>query len=223
MTATSHHHCQIAARTWGRSTNSHEGCAAWSHRKSATSFLWDRVAARTARYLTIILLAVAGGCSQHPAAGGNADSAKAMSSTGAPPGRLGGMMAGGRGGMSMMRGAAPDTSAAPTANASAAAAANGCPAGDQRLVDEGRAVFGGAGNCFACHGLDARGTALAPNLVDTRWLDIDGSYMAIAGLVRTGVAKPKQHSAPMPALGGAALSGSQGCAVAAYVYSISHR
>lgn len=223
MTDTSHHHYQIAARTLGRSTNSHDWCARWSDRKSATSSQWENVAARTARYLTIILLAVAGGCSQRPGAGGNVDSTKAMSSSGAPPRRLGGMMAGGRGGMSMMRAVAPDTSAAPTANASAAAAAGDCPAVDQRLVDEGRAVFSGAGNCFACHGLDAGGTALAPNLVDTRWLDIDGSYMAIAGLVRTGVAKPKQHSAPMPALGGAALSGSQVCAVAAYVYSLSHR
>jgi mono/diheme cytochrome c family protein len=94
---------------------------------------------------------------------------------------------------------------------------------DQRLVDAGRAVFSGTGNCFACHGPNAQGTALAPNLTDAPWLDIDGSYAAIAGLVRTGVAKPRQYATPMPALGGAALSGSQVCAVAAYVCSLTHR
>lgn len=94
---------------------------------------------------------------------------------------------------------------------------------DQRLVDAGRAVFSGTGHCFACHGPNAQGTALAPNLTDASWLDIDGSYAVIAGLVRTGVAKPRQYATPMPALGGAALSGSQVCAVAAYVYSLTHR
>jgi mono/diheme cytochrome c family protein len=150
------------------------------------------------------------------------DSTKASSGTGAAPRRMGGMM-GGMGGMSMMGAAAPDPSAAPTTRAAPAAAAAACPAIDQRLVDEGRAVFSGTGNCFACHGPNAKGTALAPNLTDASWLDIDGSYAAIAGLVRTGVTKPKQYSTPMPALGGAALSGSQVCAVAAYVYSLAHR
>lgn len=151
------------------------------------------------------------------------DSTKATSGTGAAPRRMGGMMAGGMGGMSMMGAAAPDPSAAPTTRAAPAAAAAACPVVDQHLVDEGRAVFSGTGNCFACHGPNAKGTALAPNLTDASWLDIDGSYGAIAELVRTGVAKPRQHSTPMPALGGATLSGSQVCAVAAYVYSLSHR
>jgi mono/diheme cytochrome c family protein len=56
-----------------------------------------------------------------------------------------------------------------------------------------------------------------------RWLNIDGSYAAIAGLVRTGVPNPKQHSAPMPPMGGATMSAVQVCAVAAYVYSLGHR
>ncbi|MHB1863164.1 MAG: c-type cytochrome [Gemmatimonadaceae bacterium] len=94
---------------------------------------------------------------------------------------------------------------------------------DKTMADRGRAVFSGAGNCFVCHALNAQGTALAPNLTDTTWLNIDGSYAAIAGLVRAGVPKPKQHPAPMPPLGGASLSAPQVCAVAAYVYSISHR
>jgi mono/diheme cytochrome c family protein len=107
--------------------------------------------------------------------------------------------------------------------AAPAAAAAACPVSDQRLVDARRVVFSGTGHCFACHGPNAQGTALAPNLTDAPWLDIDGSYAAIAGLVRTGVAKPRQYATPMPALGGAALSGSQVCAVAAYLYSLTHR
>ncbi len=120
----------------------------------------------------------------------------------------------------MMGAAAPDTSAALTARAVSASVAAGCPPVSQSLVDQGRTVFSGAGTCYACHGASAKGTALAPNLTDSAWLNIDGSYAAIAGLVTSGVARPKQHSAPMPA---ATVSGSQVCAVAAYVYSLSHR
>jgi mono/diheme cytochrome c family protein len=131
------------------------------------------------------------------------------------------MMAGAMGSMPTRMGAA-DTSAAPAVRASPHDTAADCPPASQPLADRGRAVFTGAGNCFACHGANAKGTALAPNLTDAQWLNIDGSYASIAALVRTGVAKPKQHAAPMPALGGAALNGSQVCAVAAYVYSLSH-
>ncbi len=133
------------------------------------------------------------------------------------------MMGGRMGAGKMMGAAAPDTGAAPLAHASTAAAVAGCPPVSQDLVDEGRAVFSGTGTCFACHGPTASGTAIAPNLTDAPWLNIDGSYAAIVGLVRTGVPHPKQYPAPMPARGGAALSESQVCAVAGYVYSVSHR
>ncbi|HVA58061.1 MAG TPA: c-type cytochrome [Gemmatimonadaceae bacterium] len=135
----------------------------------------------------------------------------------------GGMMGGATGSMPMTMGAArADTSAAPTPKATHAAGTPDCPPVDQALVDRGRAVFSGSGTCFACHGPNAKGTALAPNLTDPQWLNIDGSYASIVGLVRTGVPKPKQHAAPMPALGGATLTGAQVCAVAAYVYSLGH-
>ncbi len=68
-----------------------------------------------------------------------------------------------------------------------------------------------------------RYTAIAPDLTDAQRLNIDGSYAAIVSLVRSGVPKPKQHAAPIPALDGAASSGPQVCAVAAYVYSLGHR
>jgi len=132
----------------------------------------------------------------------------------------GGMMGGATGSMPMMGNAPAGTSANPTSRAAQAAPTVDCPPVSQKLVDAGRAIFSGAGNCFACHG--AKGTPLAPDLTDKQWINIDGSYGSIVGLVRSGVPKPKQHAAPMPAMGGASLSSSQVCAVAAYVYSLSH-
>ena len=90
-------------------------------------------------------------------------------------------------------------------------------------AQDGRAVFEGKGNCFACHGRDAKGTPLAPDLTDSTWINIDGSLPAIRDLVRTGVAKPKQHPAPMPPMGGARLTEKEIAAVAAYVAGLSAR
>lgn len=126
----------------------------------------------------------------------------------------GGMM--GRDGM--MSGPA-DTAAAPRARA-VTASAPGCPDISQALTDAGRRVFTGGGNCYTCHGSDAHGSALAPNLTDTTWLDIGGSYAAIADLVRAGVPNPKQFPAPMPSMGGAELTDEQICAVSAYVLGL---
>jgi mono/diheme cytochrome c family protein len=127
----------------------------------------------------------------------------------------GGMMGGG-----MMGGR--DTGAAPRPAPARAPAVAGCPAVDERLVAAGRAVFTGGGNCQSCHGADARGTPIAPDLTDDQWLNIDGSYGSIAQLVRTGVPRPKQYAAPMPPMGGASLTPEQVCAVAGYVYSLGH-
>jgi len=90
------------------------------------------------------------------------------------------------------------------------------------LVKEGKSIFTGAGNCYACHGPGAEGTPLAPTLHQHKWLDADSSYAGIEALINTGVPQPKQHPAPMPAKGGADLTAQQVCAVAAYVYSLSH-
>lgn len=96
------------------------------------------------------------------------------------------------------------------------------PAGaTQADVDAGQKLFTSNGNCFSCHGQTAGGTAMAPALNDAKWLNIDGSFAAIQGLVKAGVAQPKEYPAPMPAMGGAALTDQQVKEVAAYVYSIS--
>jgi mono/diheme cytochrome c family protein len=130
----------------------------------------------------------------------------------------------GRGRMPMMGGmmAGPaDTAAAPAARVTQGTAP-GCPDVARALVDSGRGIFTGSGNCFACHGSDARGTSVAPDLTDGSWLDIDGSYAAIVGVVRSGIPHPTRYPAPMPADGGARLSPDQECAVAAYVFGLGH-
>jgi len=90
----------------------------------------------------------------------------------------------------------------------------------------GDSIFHGqvaGGTCTACHGQDAKGTAVAPNLTDSQWLNGDGSYDFIVNTVTNGVPKPKEHPAPMPPKGGAQLTDDQVKAVAAYVYSLSHK
>jgi mono/diheme cytochrome c family protein len=155
-----------------------------------------------------------------PSAGSQPPEGQPGDTTTEPSGGMGGMM--GRGGMPMMGGmmsGPADTAAAPAAKAREASAP-GCPDVSRPLVDEGRSIFTGAGNCYACHGSDAKGTAVAPSLTDGQWLDVDGSYAAIVGLVRAGVAHPKRFPAPMPAEGGARLTTEQVCAVAAYVQGL---
>jgi mono/diheme cytochrome c family protein len=94
------------------------------------------------------------------------------------------------------------------------------------LIALGDSIFHGqvaGGTCTACHGQDAKGTAVAPDLTDNQWLNGDGSYQFIVHTVHTGVPQPKQHPAPMPPMGGATLTDAQVNAVAAYVYSLSHK
>lgn len=87
-------------------------------------------------------------------------------------------------------------------------------------VAAGQQIFTSVGNCYTCHGPDATGTALAPNLTDSEWINIDGTFASIQQNVRTGVPQPKQHPAPMPAMGGANLNDDQIRQVSAYVWSL---
>ena len=105
----------------------------------------------------------------------------------------------------------PATTGATTAGAPPAGAT-------PEMVASGQTTFGQI--CFSCHGADAKGTQLAPNLTDAEWLNTDGTYDGIQKVVKEGVATPKQHPAPMPAMGGGNLSDDQVKAVAAYVWSL---
>lgn len=87
----------------------------------------------------------------------------------------------------------------------------------------GKSIFTSKGLCHACHGPDAKGTALAPDLTDDTWLNIDGELESIVELVKTGVPSPKSAPAPMPPMGGARLTDEEVQAVARYVYSLSQK
>jgi mono/diheme cytochrome c family protein len=120
---------------------------------------------------------------------------------------------------------AQDTGKKAAAAAAKPAGGGGGPMSPQ-VIAQGDSVFHGqlaGGTCTACHGQDAKGTAVAPDLTDNQWINGDGSYQFIVNTVTNGVPKPKQHPAPMPPRGGAPLNDDQVKSVAAYVYSLSHK
>jgi mono/diheme cytochrome c family protein len=94
------------------------------------------------------------------------------------------------------------------------------------MVALGDRVFhgevGGAA-CAGCHGDNGQGTTLAPPLNGKNWLWSDGSYAGIKKTITDGVPQPKEYRSPMPPMGGAQLTPDQVSAVAAYVWSLSHR
>lgn len=101
---------------------------------------------------------------------------------------------------------------------------DGTAAAQPRALEQdttGEAIFKGKGMCHVCHGADAKGTPLAPDLTDDEWLNIDGSVEGIVEIVTNGVPEPKEHPAPMPPLGGADLSEAEVQSVAEYVKSLS--
>ena len=77
--------------------------------------------------------------------------------------------------------------------------------------------------CAGCHGNNAAGTPLGPDLTTTMWLWGDGSLPSIERIITDGVANPKNYRSPMPPMGGAQLSPSQVNAVSAYIWALSHR
>jgi mono/diheme cytochrome c family protein len=100
------------------------------------------------------------------------------------------------------------------------------PAGaTQAMVTLGQRIYlgqvGGA-TCTGCHGADAKGTPLGPNLTHTQWLWGDGSFASIAKTITNGVPQPKQYRSAMPPMGGAQLAPDQVSALAAYIWALSH-
>jgi glucose/arabinose dehydrogenase/mono/diheme cytochrome c family protein len=123
--------------------------------------------------------------------------------------------------------AKPPEGTHPDAGAAAAVANLPIPAGatKQMLALGDRIYHGQAGDatCTGCHGANATGTALGPDLTDAQWLWSDGSFAAIAKTITSGVPEPKEYRSPMPPMGGAELSSAQVSAVAAYIWALSHR
>lgn len=88
------------------------------------------------------------------------------------------------------------------------------------MVEEGRDLFNGGGICRTCH-LDGTGGPLAPDLTDDDWLNVDGEYLSIVELVKTGVSEPIKYPGAMLPRAGMPLTDAQVEAVAAYAYMLS--
>ena len=91
------------------------------------------------------------------------------------------------------------------------------------MVEEGEAIYSGAGICFTCHVATGEGIPnLGADLTDDEWLHTDGSYEALVENIMEGVTSQESSSGvPMPAKGGAAITDDQVKAVAAYVWTLS--
>lgn len=91
------------------------------------------------------------------------------------------------------------------------------------MVEQGKAIYGGAGICSSCHGPAGAGIpSLGADLTDAEWLHSDGSYDGVAKTVMDGVtAQASSSGVPMPAKGGTNISDDDVKAVAAYVWTLS--
>jgi mono/diheme cytochrome c family protein len=95
--------------------------------------------------------------------------------------------------------------------------------GEQVAQDPGKAIYTTKGLCFVCHGPAGEGTALAPALADSAWLNFEErpALEQLQKLVKEGVPNPVEYDAPMPPMGGAQLSEAEITAVAEYVLKLS--
>ena len=97
------------------------------------------------------------------------------------------------------------------------------PGVSAEIVESGREIFAGPGNCAKCHGEDATGL-VGPDLTDDVWLDAKGSYLAIGRLIVNGVSESEStRGIPMPPKGGSAITEAEIERVAAYVWYLSHQ
>lgn len=106
----------------------------------------------------------------------------------------------------------------------AAVPADSLPPGvTQAMVTKGRQVFTGAGLCIACHGMEGKG-GIGPDLTDAKWLHGKGDFAEIVSRIMQGVSSDSSQSGQiMPPRGGGGIDDAQVRAVAAYVWSLSHR
>ena len=100
------------------------------------------------------------------------------------------------------------------------------PGATQEQVALGDRIFhgeiGGA-TCAGCHGSDAKGTPVGPDLTSGTWLWGDGSLPAIAQTITNGVPEPKTYSGAMPPMGGVKLSQDEIKALTAYVWAVAQQ
>jgi mono/diheme cytochrome c family protein len=84
------------------------------------------------------------------------------------------------------------------------------------MIEAGRKIFHGQGNCYACHGEKLQGGPIAPPLTGKAWRHISGTFDAIVDRIDNGLA----NTLMVPHPGG--ISESQIFLVATYVYTMSH-
>ena len=122
--------------------------------------------------------------------------------------------------------ASSETGSTPKDTSSKDASSKGAASGaalSPELIAQGDKIFHGAGNCYACHGTNAQGS-VGPNLTDAEWIHSKGTYEDIVAQVTKGVPKEESKSGiVMPPKGGSTISDDEVKAVAAYVYSLSHK
>jgi glucose/arabinose dehydrogenase/mono/diheme cytochrome c family protein len=130
---------------------------------------------------------------------------------------------------SSQRRSAPGGGAAPAEPADSGAppvSRAALPAGiTPTVVALGDSIYHGqvaGGTCAGCHGQNAKGTPLGPDLTDSEWIWGNGSLPSVTRTIREGVPAPKQHTGVMPPMGGAQLTSAQLAAIGAYIYSLSH-
>jgi glucose/arabinose dehydrogenase/mono/diheme cytochrome c family protein len=100
------------------------------------------------------------------------------------------------------------------------------PGSTPEQVAFGKRIFhgeAGGATCAGCHGSDAVGTPVGPDLTTGRWLWGDGSLESIKKTIETGVPEPKEHPGAMPPMGGVNLPETDLKAVAAYVWAVGHQ
>jgi mono/diheme cytochrome c family protein len=112
---------------------------------------------------------------------------------------------------------------------SAARAMNGLPAGvTTRTIVLGDSLFH-ASSCTRCHGADAKGAQNGPNLTTATHMHVNGTYDDFVRIITSGVPRDsiqdKSHRFGMQPRGGTQnpLNDDQIKAVAAYVFSLSHK
>jgi glucose/arabinose dehydrogenase/mono/diheme cytochrome c family protein len=122
--------------------------------------------------------------------------------------------------------AGPPEGTHPNAGRSASTSLPVPPGATKEQVALGERIYQGEaadGTCAGCHGSDAKGSPLAPSLVNGIWFFGDGSLKAITKTIADGVPKPRNYSDPMPPRGGAPLTDADVAAVSAYVWAINQQ
>jgi len=123
------------------------------------------------------------------------------------------------------------TSSAPTpapAQSGATMTAKATSGVTTAMITEGDSLFHKA-SCVRCHGADAKGAQNGPSLMGPTFMHVNGTYDDFVRLIMSGVPadsiKDKSHRFAMRPKGGGQtpLTDDQVKAVAAYVYSLSHK